>query len=501
MKKILSIALSSMLLLTACDMDINENPNYPSGDVVTTDLIFPSAENFIADAVGDQMFNYAGFFAQYWDQYPTANQYNDLAELNINESSDLTNRCYYNLYAGALEDLHEIMTRTSNTADVFACTVLRAYAFQLLVDNYSDCPYTEALQGTANLSPKWDSGDVVYEGVIKEMEDAAAALEESPAMMTVTDPLLKKNVNQWVGFANALKLRMLLRLIDGGINVAENTSKAVALVKANKFFSGDVMWDVYSNSDGQYNPWYAGYSSLTKNHCAAYPIISYMKATNDPRISYAFAKRSLDGTYVGQFPGAKTTEYAWIGLSVPSEYKESYVSEVDYEVAKSMPIYLYTQSELKFLIAEVKLRFQNDAEGAKDAYNAAIAADFASRDIPGASEFLADPSVAWASASTQESKLNLIYMQKWVALFYRDHMEAWTELRRTNVPAVSELPGKAIYANEDRYVPGQLIVPDVNHINAGGVALRVPYPSNARIYNKNTPAAKLLSDPVFWDKK
>lgn len=488
-----------MLLFTACDMDINENPNYPSGDVVTTDLIFPSAENFIADALGDQMFNYAGFFAQYWDQYPTANQYNDLAELNINESSDLTNRCYYNLYAGALEDLDEIMSRTDNPADVFACTVLRAYAFQLLVDNYSDCPYTEALQGPANLSPKWDSGDVVYSGVIKEMEDAEANLEPSSAM-TVTDPMLKKNMKQWVGFANALKLRMLLRLIDGGIDVAENTAKVKSLVAANNFFAGDVKWDVYSNSDGQYNPWYDGYSSLTKNHCAAYPIISYMKATEDPRISYAFAKRALDGTYVGQFPGAKTTEFAWIGLSVPAEYKETYVSEVDYEVAKSMPIYLYTQSELQFLIAEVELRFNNNSTKAEDDYKAAIAADFASRGMTGADEFASSAAIAWNANTTQAQKLNSIYMQKWVALFYRDHMEAWTELRRTNVPAVSKLTGKYIYSHEDEYVPGQLIVPDVNHINAGGIALRVPYPSNARIYNKNTPAAKLLSDPVFWDK-
>ena len=28
----------------------------------------------------------------------------------------------------------------------------------------------------------------------------------------------------------------------------------------------------------------------------------------------------------------------------------------------------------------------------------------------------------------------------------------------------------------------------------------MPYPDNARKYNKNTPAVKTLADPVFWDK-
>ena len=29
----------------------------------------------------------------------------------------------------------------------------------------------------------------------------------------------------------------------------------------------------------------------------------------------------------------------------------------------------------------------------------------------------------------------------------------------------------------------------------------MPYPLNARQYNKNTPAVKTLADPVFWDVK
>ena len=229
MKKIYFVAAAGLMMLSSCDMDINENPNYPSNTDVSADLVFPAIENSIATTVGDQMFNYAGFFAQYWDQMPTANQYNQLAELDIDEGSDLFNRCYSNLYAQALEDVEDVLSKTQNTSDIFAAKVLRAQAFQYLVDNIDQCPYTEALQGSANAMPAWDEGKTVYQGVLAELDEAEANLKGEA--MSVTDPLLNKSVAQWKGYANALRLRMYMRLIDGGSS--EYQSKAQALVKAN----------------------------------------------------------------------------------------------------------------------------------------------------------------------------------------------------------------------------------------------------------------------------
>jgi len=498
MKKTL-LYIAAGLLLTGCNLDINDDPNYPSSSSVTSDLVFPSAENYIADCLGDQMFNYGGFFAQYFEQAPTSNQYNDLAELNIDEGKDLFNRCYRNLYAGALTDIKTIMDGTTNTADLFACTVLRAQAFQLLVDNMSDAPYTEALQGSSNTNPMWDDGQTIFEGILAELDEAEANLSASD-VMTVTDPMLNQDVKQWKGYANALRLRIYLRMIDGGINASEYTSKVKTLVSEGNFFDGDVTWDVYSNASGQYNPWYDSYYSLgAANHCASYPIISYMSQTSDPRISYAFSLRAKDNTYVGQLPGCRTLMGDWLGIS--SGYNEDYVSMINYSVAAAMPIYMFTQSELQFLIAEVQLRFNNNDTAAKAAYEAGVTEDFTSRGVEGISAFLAASRTGWDRQSTTTDKLNLIYMQKWVALLYRDHMEAWSEIRRTDIPALSSASAKTIYNDPSAYTAGDMIEPGVNYINAGGLAKRVPYPSTARSLNKNTPTAKLLSDRVFWDVK
>ena len=488
-KKIYLFAAAGLMMLSSCDLDINEDPNYPGSANITPDLQFPSVLSAVADASGDQMFNYAGFFAQYFEQMPEANQYNDIAELNIDESSDLFVRCYRNLYAGALMDIEDIKHKTANTANLFACQVMRTQAFQLLVDNTSETPYIDAIQGGANASPRYDDGKTVYEGVLKELDEAEAALNDDK--MNMTDPLLNKDLAQWKGYANALRLRMYLRLFDGGLT--EYQQKIVALVNAGEFFTGNVKWDVFSDQEGQFNPWYQSVFRLTNNHCAAYPIVSYMKETDDPRLGYAIKPRSEDNTYVGQFPGSKQNKNV-----VGTSYKNSNVSTINYDVTHDMPIYLFTQSELQFLIAEVQQRFSNNATAAKAAYEAGVTHDFALRGTDGAADFLA----AAGSWDKAPDKLKLIYMQKWVALFMHDHMEAWSEIRRTDVPSLSAHSALEIKGNVTIYTPGDLIVPSLNIKGGTNIAMSMPYSSESRKYNTNAPEkVRKITDKVFWDIK
>jgi hypothetical protein len=163
-----------------------------------------------------------------------------------------------------------------------------------------------------------------------------------------------------------------------------------------------------------------------------------------------------------------------------------------------MPIFMFTQSELQFLIAEVHLRFANDIVAAKNAYEAGVKADFQSRGIDGAAEFLANAG-SWDKAA---DKLKLVYMQKWTALFMRDHMEAWSEIRRTDVPALSAATAAQIKADATVYTPGDLIRPAVNKKGGENIAMSMPYSSDSRKYNVNTPSkARQITDKVFWDVK
>ena len=170
-------------------------------------------------------------------------------------------------------------------------------------------------------------------------------------------------------------------------------------------------------------------------------------------------------------------------------------------IGATKPVYFFTQAELQFLIAEVYARFHNDDANAKSAYEAGVTADFAVRGFAGQENTILEGACAWSAASTQADKLNLIYMQKWVSLFYMDHMEAWSEIRRTDCPKLSSYSAAQIQANESVYTPGELVAPWTNGLEAGGLMKRMTYPLSARQQNVNTPAGVPGSTPVWWDIK
>jgi len=488
MKKILILIIIAVGF-SSCDLDINTDPNNPSN--VPNELLFPSTQNAIATVVGDGMYNYAGFFVQYYDQLPESNQYNILAEYDFQESSSILDRSYRNLYAGALADLDIIINTGASPADKYAATVLRLFSFQLLVDNMDQTPYTEALKGREQSMPKWDNGQLVYEGVLKELDNSENELDDMP--MTCSDLLLNQNMTQWIGFANALRLRMYLRFVDANIDATNYISKIKSLVDAGQFFTGDIKFDVYSDETDKRNPWYsANKVNLAMNHTASYPIVTYLQSTADPRIAYIFEKAVNSGEYAGELPGSKKTL---------SHKKNNDYSRLKYYATK--PVYFFTQSELQFLLAEVYLRFYNNEEKAKAAYEAGIDADFAAREMTESPSVLygEDGSVNWNKSGDTDSKLELIYMQKWVALCYMDHMEAWSEVRRTDCPKLSQQTATAINEDPNIYTPGELISPMRNGFGEGNMIKRMFFPLTARQRNKNTPQAVAPTVPVWWDIK
>ena len=83
-------------------------------------------------------------------------------------------------------------------------------------------------QGNANPTPKWDDGKTVYTSVLAAMDEAEAAIPEGTTTLSVTDPMFNGSLDAWKRFANGLRLRMYMRLIDGGVDVDSYTAKAKA---------------------------------------------------------------------------------------------------------------------------------------------------------------------------------------------------------------------------------------------------------------------------------
>jgi len=504
-RKNIYIALFAISLgFSSCSgwLDVNHDPNSPTD--VSEDLIMAAPQAEIAAFVGGDIYNYSAFFAQYVDQAPEANQYNLLADYDFDQ--DLFLYSYRGLYAYALEDLETIRTKAKsagNWGDYLVATTLRAYAYQILVDNLDYAPYTEALKGSSNAQPKWDDGETIYKGVMAEIDSAEAKVNSASNPTISQDLMLNKDVNQWIGFANALKLRMLMR----GSEKNDNSAAIEALVNEGKFFTGDVAFSSFSNETGKYNPWYGTWNYLAaNNHVGSYPLVSFLKSTNDPRISNIFKKSTKLSDYAGEVPNIFKGGYEAAQTHKNEYYSMLNVSTSSTIMGPTAPVYYFTQSDLQFLLAEAYVRFfKNDAK-AKVAYQAAIDADFSTRGLTtdqASTVYSSSSTQAWPSSGDESAKLKLIYTQKWVAMAMVNPAEGWAEMRRTDVPSVSSATAAQVYTNPTLgYTAGDLIYP---YASALGTTLvkRVWYPETVENLNPNTPKneTNLRTANVWWDVK
>ncbi|GET22870.1 SusD/RagB family nutrient-binding outer membrane lipoprotein [Prolixibacter denitrificans] len=490
MKKI--IYLLAVVLLSGCSnwLDVNTNPNTPSD--VPVNLVLPSAEASVAVTVGGNMFNYGGFFAQYWGQAPEANQYNAIDEYDI--KNVFFDDDYQELYAGALVDLKSVRDKAKENGDwgdYFAATVLRAYTFQVIADLTDKTPYSEALGGSELANPKYDDGQAIYEGVISELNNAMDSLTAN-STVTDNDMIFGGSLQQWIGFANAMKLKLYMRE-----SYATDAHKADVqkLISDNNFFTGDVTFDNFSDAPNKQNPWYATNISSdglgTVNNIATYNIVTYLKANNDPRLPVLYQKAPNPDDYAGNMPGYKSRSGA-----KNNDFSRPIVDP-------TQPVYMYTQSELQLFIAEAELRYNNDDAAAKAAYEKAIDANLALHGLstPGSDLYGTGQPYAWNSSATSEQKLKTIMMQKWVCLCMVNHIEAWSEIRRTHYPELSPAEGKDIADDPTLYTPGDMIDPVVNVLGKGQLIKRLPFSERAIIRNTNAPEQVGVTTKVWWDKK
>lgn len=501
MKKIIFISAVVLSLgFTSCDsyLDINENPNSPSESNIGTGMLMPAIEMNIASSYGNFLRIAGGFHALQYAQLNGTSNYIDYSQFSM--SATRSSGTYTQFNQKALSNLKTVLSKSSAENDwgtYLAATTLRAFVYETLVDCYGEVPYSEALD-PAITAPKYDDGQLVYEGVIAEVD---AALEKvSNSNMVCTNFLYPSaTAGRWIQFANALKLKMLMRMAD----VKDVQSALAALIAEDNFPAADVSYKgCWKNESGQMSPFFAeefspAWGSSQINVAGNLAIIGTMLVKNaeggveyeDPRLAVFFDK-NIDGEYVGCISG---TNY-------PSTSK---LTKWCRPVASfDMPVYLITVSEVEFFKAEYHARYGTAADAASH-YAAAIEASFASAGVDGAAEYVAR--YPYEQSNFKKS----IGLAKWVALSGVNPFEAWCELRRLKYPAFGTAKGSDFYkvGNDDSfdvssYVPGTLYTPIQVFGQVGDNKLleRYPYAESSSARNPNTPAFPGYTAPVFWGK-
>ena len=267
MKKIILSAIILGLIATSCKkyIDINSNPN--SLTSASPNLVLPLAIVNTASLVssmndyGSQTVGYAanaggyGGFGSSWTY-------------NYDQS---TGEGYWGFGYSIGENFQYIINATEGSDEnmYFNATakIMKAFVFQMLVDEFNNLPYFDALKGDTVLKTKYDDASVIYPALASLLDSAITEIDNAQVPTPLgsgTDPLFGGDMTKWKQFANTLKLRMIIRA--SAVVKFSNTS-----FSADGFLTDDAIVNPgYKLATGQVNPswgtWVADYTGARQGN-------------------------------------------------------------------------------------------------------------------------------------------------------------------------------------------------------------------------------------------
>lgn len=360
----------------------------------------------------------------------------------------------------------------SNNNQIATARILKAYFFQTLTDLYGDIPYSDALKGSDNFSPKFDKQQDIYNDLFKEWKEAIGQFDNGATIQG--DILLSGNIARWKKFANSLRAIAALRLskvdpVKGKAEFAAAIADGVLTSNAD-----NVVYRYLSEANNEH-PLYNNYITTNrKDYALSNTFVDYLKKTSDPRLP-ALAEKTINGDYAGVpysvFP--VTWKAQEVSLAAPALRQQN------------SPVNVVTYAQVLLAQAEAaKLGWTTG--NAKALYESAIKASLEQYGVyteAAYQAYLAQPDVAYSDAKAIEQISN----QRWVTLFYNGP-EAWAEWRRTGFPVLA---------------PAQKPFNNVTE-----VPRRLAYPTTEATLNKTNytevvarQGADNLVTRVWWDKK
>lgn len=480
------LASAFLLATTSCSdyLDVNTNPNYPAEASPST--LLPSGIAGVASATGGLYELYGGMWSQQYTQGHTSNQYNTLVNYTITNATD--SRMWSIPYSIALPDL-DLVTKSAEAAKEWNYWVMgktmSAFMYHVLVDSYGSIPFTEAVLGELNTTPKFDdSKTVVYPGLLAMLDEVIAKKADATAAglpgISNGDFLFAGNVDHWIQFAKSLKLKLMMRDFEA------NKTTIKALLEEGDLLTVDAKMDCFQDLENKSNPLYENDRrklNSTVNIRACATVCDYMKKYNDPRLNDFYSK-NVDGT-------GNTTALKYGDRPNTVEVTTRMISVAKLEAVDA--VYFMSAAEVAFLEAEAYARL-NDAAKAKAAYDKGVSLAFERWGYT-SDEFTKDGGAYVFDGKDLNAMLTSILTQKWIASTRCQAWDAWFDINRTGIPALSSM-----HVDEDGYVWGQLTPCIGSALAPGEYPRRLLYPKSSSDYNPNTPAVVPVQEKQWWHK-
>lgn len=301
-------------------LDVNVNPNLATA--VTPDQLLGNALT-VTGVVYTNYNAYANFATGFWTKS------NAVSGFNEERSYNYSNAYQQGLFNGAYDNLNDYnliqkLGATSHPNHAAIARIMKVYDFLLLVDEYGDIPYTEALKGKGNIAPKYDKAEDIYKDLIVQLKGAVIDINGATAGLAVRaeDVVFGGNMNRWKQFANSLRLRILLRESNVAALNAYVTTEMTALQTDAAANGGFITADVnvqpgYAASSQQQNPFYNGYgfavgsTNTVANYKFILPtnyLVNLFVNNKDPRITQEYRPVGATATSAGKYVGSNLGE-------------------------------------------------------------------------------------------------------------------------------------------------------------------------------------------------
>ena len=436
MRKLLLPLLVFALVLSSCQDDLtslNEDPKGAS-DVPAEPLFSNALVNLgTLNTSVDYNRNMFKHMAQYWAQ----TTYNDESSYDLTDRTIPSN--YWGvIYRDVLTDLQESSSLVEedelNYTDAqkqnmqAQIDIVEVMAYYQLVTTFGNVPYSEALDSD-NPSPAYDAQTEIYGDLMSRLNTAISNLDASAAgFSTSADVYYRGEVAGWQRFANSLKVRMAMTVVDNPPSGIDPQA-AVEDALPNAFTSNDHNLALnFTSTPPHTNPvWEDVIQSGRDDFVPANTLIDEMNNLNDPRRSIHFT--TIGGQYEGGLYGAQNDYSNYSHIKGP-------LIEPDFEGL------LLGYEEVEFLRAEAAARGWNVTGTAETHYNNAIEADMQYWDNASTEEeitpqditdYQTQSDVLFPTGASEAEQLKAIAEQKWLAL-YMQGQQAWIEWRRLDHP-------------------------------------------------------------------
>ncbi|WP_291533501.1 SusD/RagB family nutrient-binding outer membrane lipoprotein [Bacteroides sp.] len=416
---------------------------YQTG-VEGTDWQYQIMQNLMADMFGGYFHDMNGGF----------NIQNSSYKLNTGWAGSQ----WSNTYAQGMPPIanaEKLCTKEEYPAFYALTKIMKVAMMHRVSDYYGPIIYKNF--GLANPAPQ--SQKDVYSDFFNDLTEAIQVLKAhvadgGPNTFETADIMMpqgKRTYEQWLKFANSLRLRLAMRVSNVDATLARTQAQA-ALDASN----GGVL-EAIDETVGQYgvrNP--LGAVNAWNEVFMNASLESFLCGYEDPRLSKYFLPAVGNTGADGEVPALFDIKGSFKGVrqGTALDKDNRYLTHSRSTATISTDIIIMTAAEVWFLRAEAALRGYVDAGKEAEYYKKGVETSFAQWGAGDASAYLASDATPsdyvdafdktfdvaamtkitpkWAEGSDEE-KLERIITQKWLAI-YPDGCEAWAEQRRTGYP-------------------------------------------------------------------